>query len=268
MASIRVKEWTKRKLEEIADEEDHSSHDSVIKSLLKDRKLAQFVGIAPEAGSPVEPDIAEDSVDKAVDGLSVLAEMGPPENGVLFVWCPNCENEIAHLTVDGMVSIDVFEVDCQRCLTKLDQHVLVAIELSYPLEERLVEGGFDDDLKACVIDYWNRALSRATSNIRDSDADVERLPWRIDRYLCEFGWDWPSDIPVATLEPGRSYVNERDGEIIEVLERASQNRTELDSFRVRRYASAEKSADSDPEMLDSSAVTQLVLNRNLTLKET
>nr|WP_255313472.1 hypothetical protein [Halobacterium sp. GN101] len=34
---IRVQDWTKEQLEEIKDEEDHTSLDSVIKTLLKER---------------------------------------------------------------------------------------------------------------------------------------------------------------------------------------------------------------------------------------
>ena len=37
MPMIRVQDWTKEQLEEIKDEEDHTSLDSVIKSLLKER---------------------------------------------------------------------------------------------------------------------------------------------------------------------------------------------------------------------------------------
>lgn len=37
MPMIRVQDWTKEQLEEIKDEEDHTSLDSVIKSLLKEQ---------------------------------------------------------------------------------------------------------------------------------------------------------------------------------------------------------------------------------------
>lgn len=37
MPMIRVKGWTKDQLDEIKDEEDHTSLDSVIKTLLKER---------------------------------------------------------------------------------------------------------------------------------------------------------------------------------------------------------------------------------------
>lgn len=36
--TIQVGDWTKAELEEIKEEEDHSSIDSVIKSLLKERR--------------------------------------------------------------------------------------------------------------------------------------------------------------------------------------------------------------------------------------
>ena len=37
MPMVRVQEWTKEQLEDIKQEEDHTSIDSVIKSLLKER---------------------------------------------------------------------------------------------------------------------------------------------------------------------------------------------------------------------------------------
>lgn len=38
MPTIKVNDWTKDQLKDIKDEEDHSSFDSVIKSLLKERQ--------------------------------------------------------------------------------------------------------------------------------------------------------------------------------------------------------------------------------------
>lgn len=40
MPTIKVQEWTKDELENIKDEEDHTSLDSVIKSLLKERETS------------------------------------------------------------------------------------------------------------------------------------------------------------------------------------------------------------------------------------
>ncbi len=38
MPSVKVHDWTKGKLDKIKEEEEHSSYDSVIKSLLKERE--------------------------------------------------------------------------------------------------------------------------------------------------------------------------------------------------------------------------------------
>jgi len=38
MPTIKVHDWTKEQLEDIKEEEEHSSFDSVIKSLLKERQ--------------------------------------------------------------------------------------------------------------------------------------------------------------------------------------------------------------------------------------
>jgi len=37
MVQVRLSEWTKQRLDEIKDKEDHSSLDSVVKTLLKER---------------------------------------------------------------------------------------------------------------------------------------------------------------------------------------------------------------------------------------
>jgi hypothetical protein len=37
MPTIKLNDWTKEKLESIKEDEDHSSFDSVVKSLLKER---------------------------------------------------------------------------------------------------------------------------------------------------------------------------------------------------------------------------------------
>jgi len=38
MVQVRLSEWTHQRLSEIKDEEDHSSLDSVVKTLLKERE--------------------------------------------------------------------------------------------------------------------------------------------------------------------------------------------------------------------------------------
>ena len=38
MPTIKLNDWTKEQLEEIKEDEDHSSFDSVVKSLLKERE--------------------------------------------------------------------------------------------------------------------------------------------------------------------------------------------------------------------------------------
>lgn len=38
MPTVKVKEWTKDELDDIKEEEEHSSYDSVIKSLIKEHK--------------------------------------------------------------------------------------------------------------------------------------------------------------------------------------------------------------------------------------
>ena len=282
MPTVRVRDWTKERIEAIRDAESHSSHDSVIKSLLKDRRLARQVELAGETtAEPAAPPTAE-TTESEVSGLTVLDELDRPENGVLFLWCPNCENEIAHVTVSSPISVDAFEIECQQCLTQLDQHALVAIDLSYPIEERLVDGTLVDDLRACVIDYWDRTLREASTttvaaseggeNERTVDAAVDRLVWRIDRYVREFGWEWPTDVPIVAFEVDGTYVDTRTDERFAVVERLSNNRTDVDSYRIRRLPAGDDTGsapgtdrtDDDRgrmETIDSGTVAELVLER-------
>lgn len=260
MATIRVRDWTKERIEEIRDAESHSSHDSVIKTLLKDRELSQFV--TPEARSNAEPERAEsdrtEPDDKAFEDLTVLEELVAADNGVLFLWCPGCGNEIAHIGGDNPVSWSVFEIKCQRCLSRLDQHAIVGIEIGYPIERRLVEETLRSDLKRCVIDYWKRTLGQlAHGSLGDSDAD--QLVWKFGDYRREFGWDWPTDVPVMDLEPGRTYRNEATGRLIEVVEPTTERRNALDDYRIRKL----DGEDATAEIIDANAVMGLIVSRKL-----
>jgi hypothetical protein len=261
MATIRVRDWTKERIEEIRDAESHSSHDSVIKSLLKDRELAQFAGTeVPEEG---DADTEREPVDAAFEDLTVLAEMVAADNGLLFLWCPSCGNEVAHVGIENPIPVSVFEAECQRCLTRLDQHAIVAIEIGYPIERRIVDGSLESDLQHCVVDYWDRALTRLAEGDLDVDADDDHFVWMLDRYCREFGWEWPADMPVVTIETGETYRNEATGERIEVLGVESENRNSLDAYRVRRYDDPD--GQGTTEVYGAGAVTSLVLGRNLYL---
>lgn len=261
MATIRVRDWTKERIEEICEAESHSSHDSVIKTLLKDRKLAQFA--SKPADGETEEDISEDSVDTAFDDLTVFAELNRAANGVLFLWCPNCGNEIAHFGVENSLSMTVFEMECQRCLTHLDHHTIVGIEIGYPIEERLVEGTLNDDLKACVIDYWDRTLKRLAEGSFEREANDEQLVWKFSQMVQNFGWEWPPDVPVVELEPGETYRNETTGERIEVIESVSDNRNALNSYRVRKCVDSETIEDAETEIMDTGTIMNLVISRSL-----
>lgn len=262
MATIRVRDWTKERIEEICEAESHSSHDSVIKTLLKDRKLAQFA--SKPAEGETETDASEDSVETAFDDLTVFAELNHADNGVLFLWCPNCGNEVAHFGVENSLSMTVFEVECQRCLTHLDHHTIVGIEIGYPIEERLVEGTLQDDLKACVIDYWDRTLQQlAEGSFERENANDEQLVWKFSQTIRNFGWEWPPDVPVVELEPGATYRNETTGERIAVIESISNNRNSLNSYRVRKCADGEQIEDAETEIMDTGTIMNLVISRSL-----
>ena len=256
MATIRVRDWTKARIEEIQAAESHSSHDSVIKTLLKDRQLAAYAGEPPGPGAEPGNGPRELPGGKAYDDLTVFAELDRADNGVLFVWCPSCGNEIAHLAVGNPVDIPVFEVECQRCLARLDQHALVGIEIGYPLERRLVEGAVEADLRDCVVDYWDRALQGLGAGPTNGDGtEAERLVWQLGQYLEEFNWDWPADVPAVGLRAGESYRDEATGERLEVLDRVVDGASR--AYRVRRGEGAE------PETVAARSLTERLLDRSL-----
>ena len=265
MPTIRIRDWTKTKLEEIREEESHSSHDSVVKSLLKDREISQSVEEGRIAGDR-ETQVQTPTVsgEGAVPGLTVLSELETAENGVVFLWCPNCSTEVAHFTIQNPTVFDVFEIECQRCLTHLDQHALVAIELDYPLEVKLIEEELAADLKAAVIDYWDRVLRTLSRDpTLASPHEVDRLVWQFDQYAREFLWEWPAETPVVSLEPGETYeLTDGDGRI-EVLERVSEKGTTIDAFRIKRYAGNGEGEEPEVEVLDPGDAAELLRDRAL-----
>lgn len=264
MATIRVRDWTKERIEEIRNRESHSSYDSVIKSLLKDRELATFADATPDSRSAAESEPADAPVDTAIDDLTVFAEVQRADSGVLFLWCPGCGTEIAHLSVENPVDIPIFEVECKNCLAHIDQHALVAIEIGYPLEQRLVENALEDDLTTCVVDYWDRTLRNRDSDVESEDVvDDERLVWQFDQYVGEFNWEWPQDVPVVGIDVGRTYRNETTGEHLEVLETVAENRNAPNTYRVRRHDPGTSPAAVEPEVLDPENTINLIINREL-----
>jgi hypothetical protein len=229
--------------------------------LLKDRELAKFAGTtAAEAAGGTDTERRQ-PVDKEFDDLTVLAELERADNGVVFLWCPSCGNEIAHVGFEDKNSMSIFEVECQRCLTRLDQRAVVSIEVGYPIEERVVEETVKDDLKRCVIDYWHRSLAKVPAgSLDDEDIDEERLVWQYNEYVQEFGWEWPADVPVVGLRPDETYRNEATGDRFEVLEAVTDNRGTLDDYRVRYD-------DDEVAVLEADELLNLVLGRSLYLTE-
>lgn len=262
MATIRVRDWTKKQIKQILEEESHSSHDSVIKSLLKDRELAKFAGKGIETEEESTEAERRPPADKAFDELTVLNEMYRADNGILFLWCPNCGNELAHITLENSIGISIFEMECQRCLNHLDQHAIIGIEIGYPIEEKLVEDDLQGDLKECVIDYWDRNLEQLTENT-DDEIDAEQLVWQFGQYVQNFQWEWPADVPVVGFETGHTFRNEADGELIEVIEPVTENRNALDSFEVKRYPEGTDPDEIETEIMDSNKIADLVINRSL-----
>ncbi len=245
MATIRVRDWTKERLEEILEAESHSSHDSVIKALLQDRRFAEF---AAGAGIENETTPTPEPVEKRFGDLTVLNEVVSADNDVLFLWCPNCGSEIAYLNVEDPTTLSVFEVECQRCLSRLDGHSIVGIEIGYPIEKRIVEEDLRDDLQACVVDYWDRLLAGD-----DNPEEAQRLVAEVGDYVREFGWEWPSDVPVVALEAGETYRDARTDEEIEVLEALDTDPP--GEFRVR--------AGGEERTLGTDAVVELIRSRSL-----
>lgn len=266
MATIRVREWTREQINEIRDIESHSSHDSVIKSLLKDRELAKFAGERAEPTTESSPSERGEQTDRAIEEMTVVDELSVPDNGVLFLWCPNCAMEIAHMNVDGEMNVSVLEMDCPHCLSNLDQHAIVSIDIGYPLERKLVEDGLQADMKACVVDYWDRTLKNRAEDATDEGVGIEQLVWQFGQYVREFAWEWPTDVPAVGFEAGNTYRNTMTDEYIDVVEPVTGNRNALNSFEVKRYAPGTDPSEVESEIMDSSTIVDLIVTRSLLLE--
>jgi hypothetical protein len=266
MATIRVRDWTKEKINEIQDAESHSSHDSVIKTLLKDRKLAKFAGETGETTADASPSGSDQPADRAIEEMAVVDELSVPDNGVLFLWCPNCAMELAHMNVDGDMNFSVLEMDCPHCLSTLDQHAIVSIDIGYPLERKLVEDGLRADMKACVVDYWDRTLRNRADTAADEEVGIEHLVWQFGRYGREFAWEWPTDVPAVGFEAGNTYHNTATDEYVDVVEPVTGNRNALNSFEIKRYAPGTDPSEVEPEIMDSSTIVDLIVTRSLLLE--
>lgn len=268
MPTIRVRDWTKARLDEIRERQNHSSHDSVVKTLLKDHELAAAREQVDTSvnGAKQQYEAPTDETEYAVQGMKVLEELETPKDNVGFLWCPNCNSEVAHFTFTEPSSFDDFETSCPQCFNGLDQHALVAIEIDYPLEQKLVSDELAKDLKTAVIDYWDRRLQETPTDVgsMNNRDRVERLVWEFDQYAKDFMWEWPTDVPVVGLESGNAYKNTTTKETIEILERVPKGGTNIDAFRVKRYS--EGSGDqTDSELLESKPVCDLLRNRKLEL---
>jgi len=265
MVTIRVKDWTKKELDSIRESESHSSHDSVIKSLLKDRELAQAIGEKTQDSADSSEPKTIPGGEKPFENLTVLSELDELDDGVVFLWCPKCAKEIVHIGFEDAISMSVFEVECQQCMSWLDQDVIVAIEIGYPIETRLVEEAVSDDLKRCVIDYWDRSLDHADDNRFDTESDIVSLLQKYTEYLNEFRWDWPAEVPVLNITAGHTYRNSATDEYFDVVETIPETDTEFDSYRVRRYT--DEGSKGAEEILEAPELVNLLASRNLYLQQ-
>lgn len=262
MPSIRIHDWTKEKLEAVREEESHSSFDSVIKALLRDRKLAQATELT---GGAAQPNLPEESInsDKQFEDLTALAELTAAEEGVMFLWCPNCGNEVTHIVTDNPISMSVFEIQCQQCLSELNHHAIVTVEIGYPVEEKVVENELQSDLQACIIDYWDRTLAQIGNGTVDADVDDEYLVWQFFQYYQTFDWEWPVDVATVGLKSGETYVNRSRDEYVEVIDAVDGHQRELGTFRVESWSEEVDRSDATEQVLDPDEIRHLLCNREL-----
>lgn len=168
--------------------------------------------------------------------------------------------------VDGDINVSVLEMDCPHCLSNLDHHTIVSIDIGYPLERKIVEDEFQADMKECVIGYWDRRLKNNAEIAAGEEVGIEHLVWQFGQYVREFSWQWPADVPTVGFEVGNTYRNTITDELIEVIEPVTGNRNTLNSFEVKRYALGTDPTEVEPEIMDSSAIVDLIMTRSLLLE--
>lgn len=265
MPTIRIHDWTKEQLEAVREAESHSSYDSVVKALLRDWKLAQAVGEEVHRDYAEGETIATAVPEKRFDTLTALGEIESPEKGIMFLWCPNCGNEIAHIDAEGPLRLSVFETQCQQCLTELDHHAIVVVEIGYPVEEKSVDGELLNDLRACIIDYWNRTLVDIGQGSVDADVDEEYLVYQIFEYAQTFDWHWPRELATVTLVPGETYHNRATDELVTIQEALDDYQTKLGAYRASIRAADGSTEEESETTLEPETVRELLCNRDLYL---
>lgn len=262
MPSIRIREWTKDRLEEVRDVEAHSSYDSVVKSLLRDRELARAtVESAPNEGLIDREQ--QENPDKQFSDITALAEVTSAREGIMFLWCPNCGNEVAHLVADNTVTMSVFEIQCQQCLTELNQHAIVTVEIGYPVEKKVVNNALQSDLRTCIIDYWDRTLADIGTNAVGDDVDEEYLIWQIFKYYTTFDWNWPEETPAVGLKTGETYLNRNTDEYLAVVEKVTDHQEEYGPMHVETWNSKASRQQATEQLLEPDEIRHLITNRVL-----
>lgn len=268
--SIRVTDWTKQQLDQIKDTEDHSSRDSVLKSLLKDREIAAHARTHLAEDDPHADWTAP--AEKAVEGLLVLAEAGPTDHDEAHLWCPACGGYVMHLHIDDLRTITGLTIDCPRCGIEHDRHSLVALDINgetYPDDRLDDEDKRQHDLQTAVIDYWERALRTANFFESTGTGTVgEHLATAFYAHAHTYDWEWrPPDVPTTTLQTWHgdhprsrvTYRNVRDDEYLILLESIRTT----DDYRGLRYPVGSDPADADPELIPGDELDDLIEGKQL-----
>lgn len=220
--SIRIGDWTKQQLAQIRDEEDHSSHDSVIKSLLKERDTAEVARLLSANDVDTE-DSWRPPADKRYDALTVMAEAGPLDDGEASLWCPGCGDEVMYLHMADFRAIDNVQVDCQQCDVELSAHSLVYLAEPEWLDTHPTPDERQPELKEAVIDHWERSLEQADLYEDDGHQTLGSvLGETYAQVATRLDWEWrPCDVPVLGIgkwvpqvDVPKVYRNTRDEEFL------------------------------------------------------
>lgn len=178
VTSLRVQEWTKNRLDEIQEQEEHTSQDSVLKSLLLHRQM----------NTRELPD----------DGRIFPEEAGAILNAVVLkkakideatIYCPACDTPQETVAYEAPTRVAEYSNTCGSCGATLNEWIAAAIHPDH------LQGEPEADMLAFKVRLdWEQELGDLANKDR-----VDEAP-RFSEYADAVGWDWRPRYPIESVD--------------------------------------------------------------------
>lgn len=166
MPQLRVKEYTKDRLDEILESEDHTSHDSVLKTLLLYRNFYQhdveeLNGTKPERAGGLFPAV--------VLGDAILTES--------TVHCGNCTEKQETVIYPRPTTLSGYEDTCSACGAPLGIWTAVATTVEFDIDEHheRADESIDDLFHGLLQLAWERHVREWVEGEKWDQDHIESL---------------------------------------------------------------------------------------------